>query len=130
MVIDTSALIAILLNETEGKEFADAIGADQRRLLSSASLLEAGIVIEARKGPAGGRELDLLLHRARMEVVPLTVTQVEIAREAWRQFGRGNHRAGLNFGDCCAYALSKSSGEPLLYKGGDFAATDIRSAIL
>jgi ribonuclease VapC len=82
MVIDTSALIAILLNETEGKEFADAIGADQRRLLSSASLLEAGIVIEARKGPAGGRELDLLLHRARIEVVPLTVTQVEIAREA------------------------------------------------
>jgi ribonuclease VapC len=130
MVIDTSALIAILLNETEGKEFADAIGSDQRRLLSSASLLEAGIVIEARKGPAGGRELDLLLHRARIEVVPLTVTQVEIAREAWRQFGRGNHPAGLNFGDCCAYALSKSSGEPLLYKGADFAATDIRSAIL
>jgi ribonuclease VapC len=127
MVIDTSALIAILLNEPEAVQFAGAIAADARRLLSAASALETGIVIEARKGSAGGRELDLLLHRARIEVVPLTVSHVEIARDAWRRFGRGNHPAGLNFGDCCAYALAQSSGEPLLFKGQDFAGTDIRS---
>jgi ribonuclease VapC len=129
MVIDTSALIAILLNEPEAVRFADAIAADARRLLSAASALETGIVIEARKGSAGGRELDLLLHRARIEVVPLTAGHVEIARDAWRRFGRGNHPAGLNFGDCCAYALAQSSGEPLLFKGQDFAATDIRSVL-
>ena len=129
MVIDTSALIAILLNEPEALPFASAIAADSRRLLSAASALETGIVIEARKGPSGGREFDLLLHRARVEVVPLTAAQVEIARDAWRRFGRGNHPAGLNFGDCCAYALSKSSGEPLLFKGRDFGRTDIRSAL-
>ncbi len=129
MVIDTSALIAILLNEPEALPFASAIAADSRRLLSAASALETGIVIEARKGPSGGREFDLLLHRARVEVVPLTAAQVEIARDAWRRFGRGNHPAGLNFGDCCAYALSKSSGEPLLFKGRDFSRTDIRSAL-
>jgi ribonuclease VapC len=128
MVIDTSALIAILLNESEADQFANAIALDERRLLSAASALETGIVIEARKGPAGGRELDLLLHRARIEIVPLTAAQVDIARGAWRRFGRGNHQAGLNFGDCCAYALSKSSGEPLLFKGQDFALTDIGGA--
>jgi ribonuclease VapC len=127
MVIDTSALIAILLNEPEAGQFAGAIAADARRLLSAAAALETGIVIEARKGSAGGRKLDLLLHRARIEVVPLTASHVEIARDAWRRFGRGNHPAGLNFGDCCAYALAQSSGEPLLFKGLDFAGTDIRS---
>jgi ribonuclease VapC len=129
MVIDTSALIAILLNEPEAVRFADALASDVRRLLSAASALETGIVIEARKGSAGGRELDLLLHRARIEVVPLTVSHVEIARDARRRFGRGNHPAGLNFGDCCAYALAQSSGEPLLFKGQDFAGTDIRSVL-
>jgi ribonuclease VapC len=129
MVIDTSALIAILLNEPEALPFASAIAADSRRLLSAASALETSIVIGARKGPSGGREFDLLLHRARVEVVPLTAAQVEIARDAWRRFGRGNHPAGLNFGDCCAYALSKSSGEPLLFKGRDFSRTDIRRAL-
>jgi ribonuclease VapC len=129
MVIDTSALIVILLNEPEAARFARAIAADERRLLSAASALETGIVIEARKGPSGGREFDLLLHRARVEIVPLTAAQAEIARDAWRRFGRGNHPARLNFGDCCAYALAKSSGEPLLFKGRDFARTDVRSAL-
>ena len=129
MVIDTSALIAILLNEAEAGLFARAIAGDERHLLSAASALETGIVIEARKGPAGGREFDLLLHRAQIEIVPLTAAHVEIAREAWRRFGRGNHPAGLNFGDCCAYALAKSAGEPLLFKGHDFARCDVRSAL-
>jgi len=129
MVIDTSALIAILLDEPETTAFAHAISADSRRLISAASALETAIVIEARKGPAGGRELDLLLHRARIEIVPFTASHYEIARAAWRRFGRGNHAANLNFGDCCAYALAQSSGETLLFKGGDFVLTGVRSAL-
>jgi len=129
MVIDTSALIAILLNEAEAEAFAKAIAADPKRLISAFNLLEAAIVIEAKKGEAGGIELDLLLHRARMEIVAISAEQVELARTAWRLYGKGNHPAGLNIGDCCAYALAKYSGEPLLFKGGDFALTDIPSAL-
>ena len=129
MVIDTSALIAILLNETETEAFAKAIAADPKRLISAINLLEAAIVIETKKGEAGGIELDLLLHRARMEIVAISAEQVELARTAWRLYGKGNHPAGLNIGDCCAYALAKYSGEPLLFKGGDFALTDIPSAL-
>ena len=129
MVIDTSALIAILLNETETEAFAKAIAADPKRLISAFNLLEAAIVIETKKGEAGGIELDLLLHRARMEIVAISAEQVELARTAWRLYGKGNHSAGLNIGDCCAYALAKYSGEPLLFKGGDFALTDIPSAL-
>jgi len=91
--------------------------------------LETGIVVEARKGEAGGRELDLLLHRAQIEIVAMTADQAELARTAWRKYGRGNHPAGLNIGDCCAYALAKYSGESLLFKGNDFSQTDIRSAV-
>jgi len=86
-------------------------------------------MIEAKKGEAGGIELDLLLHRARIETVAMSAEQVELARTAWRVYGKGNHAAGLNIGDCCAYALAKYSGEPLLFKGGDFALTDIPSAL-
>ena len=129
MVIDTSALIAILLNETETEAFAKAIAADPKRLISAFNLLEAAIVIEAKKGEAGGIELDLLLHRARMEIVAISAEQVELARTAWRLYGKGNHPAGLNTGDCCAYALAKYSGEPLLFKDGDFSLTDIPSAL-
>ena len=129
MVIDTSALIAILLNEAETEAFAKAIAADPKRLISAFNLIEAAIVIEAKKGEAGGIELDLLLHRARMEIVAISAEQVELARTAWRLYGKGNHPAGLNIGDCCAYALAKYSGEPLLFKGGDFALTDIPSAL-
>jgi ribonuclease VapC len=125
MVIDTSALLAILLGEPEAERLAAAIAADATRLASAFSALEAGIVIEARKGDAGGRELDLLLHRCGVELVPLTASQHEIARHAWRRFGKGNHPADLNIGDCCSYALARSSGEPLLFTGGDFARTDV-----
>ena len=126
MVIDTSAMAAILLGEPEALALSQAIAADPRRLVSAFSLLEAGIVVEARKGPAAGRELDLLLHRCRADIVPLTESQAEIARAAWRRFGKGRHPAGLNLGDCAAYALSRSSGEPLLCTGEDFPKTDLK----
>ncbi len=126
MVIDTSAIIAILLGEPEAEAVAGAITEDPKRLISAFSALESGIVIEAKKGEAGGRELDLLIHRSQIEIVALDSEQAEIARGAWRQFGKGRHAAGLNIGDCCSYALSKSSGEPLLFKGDDFSKTDLK----
>lgn len=125
MVLDTSALLAILLNEPEAPDLASAIAADAVRLLSTATLVETSIVIEARVGEAGGRELDLLLHKAAIEVVAVDAAQAELARHAYREFGKGRHRAGLNYGDCFAYALAQSAGEPLLFKGGDFARTDV-----
>ena len=127
MVIDTSALLAILYLETEAQGMARAIASDPKRLVSAFSILEAGIVVEARGGEAAGRELDLLLHRIRAETVPLTDSQSELARAAWRRYGKGRHPAGLNIGDCCVYAAAKVAGEPLLYKGGDFQKTDIRA---
>ncbi len=130
MVIDSSALVAILLGEPEAEVFVPVIDEDPNRLVSAFSALEAGIVIEARKGESGGRELDLLLHRAGIEIVPLTAEQIEIARTAWRKYGKGRHPAGLNIGDCCSYALAKLAGEPLLFKGSDFSQTDIEAAYL
>lgn len=127
MVIDSSALIALLLGEEETERLARAIADDPRRLISVFNWLETAIVIEAKKGEAGGRELDLLLHRSQMEIVSMNPDQSEIARTAWRVFGKGNHPAGLNIGDCCAYALAKYSGEPLLFKVEDFSQTDIRT---
>lgn len=125
MVIDTSALTAFLFDEAEAERIGIAIEEDPVRLLSAASLLETSIVIESRFGEAGGRELDLLLHRARIEVASVDAVQTDVARGAWRRWGKSRHPAGLNFGDCFAYALSKTSGEPLLFKGDDFALTDI-----
>jgi ribonuclease VapC len=130
MVIDTSAALAILLSEAENETYAEAIDADPTRIMSSVSVLETSIVVEARKGPAGGRELDLLLHRGRIDIVPFNAHQLELAREAYRRFGKGRHPAALNFGDCCAYALAAATGEPLLFKGDDFAQTDIPNALL
>ena len=125
MVLDTSALLAILLNESDASVFRLALDADPIRLLSAANLVEAAIVIEARVGEAGGRELDLLLHKASIEVVGVDAGQADLARHAYRQFGKGRHLAGLNYGDCFAYALSQSAGEPLLFKGDDFSNTDV-----
>ena len=107
MVIDSSALLAALLNEETAGRLAQAIEADPQRLLSAANLLEASIVIESRKGEAGGRELDLLLYRAAIEIVTVDQDQAEIARGAWRRFRNGRDRAALNYGDCFAYALAK-----------------------
>ena len=125
MVIDTSALVAILLSEPEAPRFAAAIESAGSRLLSAANLLEASMVIETRKGAAGARELDLFLYRAGVEILPVDQDQAEIARIAWRWFGKGRHPAGLNYGDCFAYALAKLSQEPLLFKGVDFSQTDL-----
>jgi len=125
MVIDTSALVAIFLAEPERKRFLDLIVDAGTRLISAANALETGIVLEARRGEAAGREFDLFVVRANLQVVPVDGEQVEIARSAWRKYGKGRHAAALNFGDCFAYALAKSSGEPLLAKGTDFALTDV-----
>jgi len=125
MVIDTSALVAVFLAEPERKRFLDLIVEAGTRLISAANALETGIVLEAKRGEAAGREFDLFLVRANLLVVPVDGEQVEIARSAWRKYGKGRHSAALNFGDCFAYALAKSSGEPLLAKGTDFALTDI-----
>jgi ribonuclease VapC len=129
MVADTSAILAILLNEPDAVVFATAIEGADTRLISAGTLLESSLVVEARFAEAGGRELDLLLHRAEFEVVPVDSDQVELARAAYRRFGKGRHPAGLNFGDCFAYALAVSLGEPLLFKGGDFRLTDVSSVL-
>jgi ribonuclease VapC len=125
MVLDSSAVIAILLDEPERAAFNRRIEAAAPRLISAVTLAETAMVIEKRRGEAGGRELDLLLHRADVEIVPFDADQAELARTAFRQYGKGRHPAGLNFGDCLAYALAKATGEPLLFKGDDFAQTDI-----
>ena len=125
MVIDSSALLALLLGEADAAEIARAIAADARRLASAFTVLEASVVIETKKGEAAGRELDLLLHRTDIDVVVMDAGQVELARSASRKYGKGRHPAGLNIGDCCSYALARYTGEPLLFKGGDFSQTDI-----
>lgn len=125
MVIDTSALIALLGMEPEAARLAAAIEADGTRLISAASVFEAAVVIESRYGPDGGRELDLMVAKAGLSVEPVTAQQAEIAREAWRRFGKGRHPASLNFGDCFSYALARVTGEPLLFKGTDFTQTDV-----
>lgn len=125
MVIDTSALVAILLGEREAESLARAIAADPRRLVAAFTVVEAGVLLEARKGEAGGRELDLLLHRVQADIVGMNAEQASLARGVWRAFGKGRHPARLNLGDCCAYALSRYSGEPLLFKGDDFTQTDV-----
>jgi ribonuclease VapC len=129
VVLDTSALVAVLFDEPERAEFVERIAADARRLVSAATLVETGLVVEARRGEVAGRELDLLLHRASVACVAVDERQAEIARAAWRRFGKGRHPAGLNYGDCFSYALARVSGEPLLFKGGDFALTDVTSVI-
>ena len=125
MVLDTSAIVAILFDEPERDRFARAIAFDPTRLVSAGTMLEAGIVVEARRGESAGRELDLLLHRMRATVVALDEQQADIARSAWRRFGKGDHPAGLNLGDCFAYALARVSGQALLHKGDDFGLADI-----
>jgi ribonuclease VapC len=125
MVIDTSALVAIFLGEPERKLFLEHVLQAETRLISAANSLETGIVLEARRGEGAGREFDLFMVRAKLEVVPVDAEQVEIARSAWRKYGKGRHAAGLNFGDCFAYALAKSSGQKLLAKGEDFRLTDV-----
>jgi ribonuclease VapC len=125
MVIDTSSLVAIFLGEPERKFFLDSIYMSETRLISAANVLETGIVLEARRGESAGREFDLFVVRMNLEIVPVDADQIEIARSAWRRYGKGRDPDGLNFGDCFAYALAKAYGEPILAKGTDFLRTDI-----
>jgi ribonuclease VapC len=128
MVIDTSAIVAIALNEPEAPDFEWRIADDPIRLISAATILETAMVIETRLGEAGGSELDLWLHKAGVEIVAVDANHADWARRAWRRFGKGRHPAGLNFGDCFAYALATLSQEPLLFKGDDFVKTGIQAA--
>jgi ribonuclease VapC len=125
MVIDTSAIAAILFQKPGSEPLIEQIEKSQTRLISAATLVELSIVVESRKGEDGVRDLDLWLYRAGIEIAPVDADQADIARRAWRRFGKGRHPAGLNFGDCFAYALAKKTGFPLLYKGDDFSLTDL-----
>ena len=125
MVIDTSAIVAIARNEPDAAELEVRIADDPVRLISAATVLEATIVLETRLGDAGGREFDLWLLKIGAETVPVDAEQADAARRAWRRFGKGRHAAALNYGDCFSYALALARGEPLLFKGEDFAKTDV-----
>ena len=128
MIVDTSAVVAILLAESDAARYERAISMAWPRRMSVVALLETTMVIEGRSGPDAGDDLDLFLREADIELEPVTLEQVEAARRAWRRFGKGNHPAALNFGDCFAYALASTKHEPLLFKGGDFARTDVEAA--
>ena len=128
MVIDTSALVAIFLDEPERDHFLEQIIQANKRLVSAASVVEAGIVLEARQGPAVSRDFDLFLHEAGIEIVSVDETQAAQARSAFRQYGKGRHPAGLNFGDCFTYALAVVSGEPILAKGDEFSRANLQMA--
>jgi ribonuclease VapC len=129
MVIDTSAIIAILSNEPERRAFNEAIERADFCIMSVASFVEASIVIESSRGYDGLRDFDLLLASAGIEIVPVDVEQAGTAREAFRRFGKGRHPAALNYGDCFSYALAKATRLPLLFKGNDFSATDLQPAV-
>ncbi len=125
MVLDTSALLAVLQDEPERRQFNEAIEAADQALLSTASFVEASIVIEARYGAEGVRDLDLFIDCAGIELVPVDAAQARVACRAYSRFGKGRHRAGLNFGDLFAYALASARREPLLCKGDEFRHTDL-----
>lgn len=128
MIVDTSAVLAVLFAEPDADRYETALAEADRCRMSVVNFLEAAIVIESRAGAAGGHELDLLMERAPVGLESVTPDQVQLARAAWRRFGKGNHAAALNFGDCFAYALAAASREALLFKGNDFALTDIEPA--
>jgi len=129
MIIDASAILAILLDERDAAIFARAIESAGDRRISAASYLEAALVIDNRGDAVAQREFDRFFERAAIAIEPVTLEQARIAREAYRDFGKGHHRAALNFGDCLTYALARACDQPLLYKGRDFSHTDLRSAL-
>ena len=129
MIVDTSALLAILFAEPEREELLGILSTAENLSMSAATYAEAGIVADCRKEPVVSRRLDELITTLKVEVLPLTAGQAGIARQAYRDFGRGSgHPAKLNYGDCFSYALAKDSDEPLLWKGDDFGHTDVRRA--
>lgn len=129
MVIDSSALVAVMLGEPERSAYSQAIISRPVRLAGAATLLETTIVVLARKGEPGVAELNAFIRNASIETASFTAEQLVLAIDAFRRFGKGRHPASLNFGDCFSYALAKATGEPLLFKGDDFSKTDIQRAL-
>jgi ribonuclease VapC len=129
MILDTSALAAVLFGEPEAALFTELIHDADRCLISAANFVELSIVVEAQIGPDASRQCDIFFRRAGILIEPVTVEHAHLARQAFLDFGKGRHPAGLNFGDCFSYALAKITGEPLLFKGEDFKRTDIPSAL-
>jgi ribonuclease VapC len=128
MILDTSALIAILYREPEAVAFTQLIHGAENCRISVANHVELSMVVESQLGPDGMRQAEAFFRRAGITIEPVTIDHGELARQAFRDFGKGRHKAGLNFGDCFAYALAKATGEPLLFKGNDFALTDLEAA--
>lgn len=128
MIIDTSALVAILYGEPEGPRFVQLIHDAETTRISVANYVELAMVVENQLGPDGMRQAEAFFRRAGISIEPVTLEHGELARQAFLDFGKGRHKAGLNFGDCFAYALAKTSGEPLLFKGNDFIQTDVEIA--
>ncbi len=128
MVIDSSALVAVLLEESDASLFVSAIANSPTRFLSAATYVEASLVIMRRRNFESVAALDNLVGRLRISIMPVDHVQALLAREAFRRFGKGRDKAGLNFGNCFSYALAKQTGEPLLFKGNDFSSTDIPAA--
>lgn len=128
MVIDPSAVIAVLRNDPVSPRLADALEAAPARRISAVGLVEAAVVMLGRYGEHGEKEVDLFVHRLGVDIAPVTLDHAEIARAAYRRFGKGRHPAGLNFGDCFSYALAFALGEPLLFVGTDFGRTDVEVA--
>ena len=128
MILDTSAVVAILRAEPEASAMAEAMSSAGARAISAVSYVEAAVVIDSSHDPIASRRFDDFFREAEIVIEPVTFRQAKIAREAYRDFGKGRHRAGLNFGDCFSYALAKATGKPLLFKGNDFSHTDVEPA--
>lgn len=130
MIVDSSAIVALIRQENDARAFARALELASSRKISAANFFEAAIVLDSRRDPTQGRRYDDLLRESKIEIVPFDEHQARIARDAYRDFGKGSgHPANLNLGDCFAYALAKAMGESLLYKGSDFSHTDVASAL-
>jgi ribonuclease VapC len=129
VIVDTSALVAILFQEPDARTFVDAITAAGTRRMSAASLFETALVVDRRGDAAASDRLDPFIAAADIEIVAVDAVTARLARDAYRRFGKGNHAAKLNFGDCFAYALAEATGEPLLFKGDDFSKTDVAPAL-
>ena len=128
MIIDTSAIVAILFSEEDAQIYAEAISRADTCRVSAATFVETAIVVESQTKNNGSRQLDAFIRQAGITIEPVTEEQAHIARQAFTDFGKGSHPAGLNYGDCFSYALSKAAREPLLFKGKDFAQTDLVAA--
>lgn len=129
MIIDTSAIVAVLFNESDAALYANAIAATAVRRISAASYVEAAVVVDSQSSASGARQFDAFMRRAAIVIEPVTEEQALLARQAYADFGKGRHKAGLNFGDCFSYALARAFGEPLLFKGKDFSRTDVQAAL-